>query len=285
LLSDADLILYLGARIDYRTGFARPPAIRPDAKAVRIDIDPNELHQGRDPDLAILGNPRLVAEQLAEMFRRLDGRPHRAWLDEARRRDRAFCSRWTDTPMPSCPPMTGRHLVDALRPFTQGDTLFLIDGGNIGQWAHMLLCDRYPSNWLTCGASAVVGWGLPGAMAARLAEPARPVILLSGDGASTFTIAELECAARQGLPFVMIVADDQAWGIVVSGQSQRYGADKTAACRLGAIRYDQLAESLGAIGLRADSPDQIAPAIEKGLKADRPTLIHVPTAAGGPTDV
>jgi acetolactate synthase-1/2/3 large subunit len=285
LLPDADLLVYLGARIDYRTGFARPPSIRPDAKVIRIDIDANELHQGRNADLAVLGSPRQVTLQLTEMFRRLGGRPHRAWLDEVRRRDRAFRRRWFDDPAPSAPPMTGRHLVDALRPFTRGDALFLIDGGNIGQWAHMVLCDRYPSNWLTCGASAVVGWGLPGAMAARLAEPARPVILLSGDGASTFTIAELECAVRQSLPFVMIVADDQAWGIVVSGQTQRYGENGVSGCRLGPIRYDQLAESLGAIGVRVESQEQIAPAVEQGLKADRPTVIHVPIAAGGPADV
>ena len=61
---------------------------------------------------------------------------------------------------------------------------------------------------------------LPGAMAARALYPDRAVILLSGDGSFTFTVAELECAARQGLPFVAVVADDECWGIV-SGHQQR----------------------------------------------------------------
>jgi len=226
-----------------------------------------------------------VADALIEAFKRLDGKPRRGWLDEARKRDRAFRSRWIDTPVPDAPPMTGRHVVEALRPFVQDDTLFLVDGGNIGQWAHMVLCDRYPADWLTCGASAVVGWGVGGAMAARLAAPDRPVILLSGDGASTFTIADLESAARQGLPFVMVVADDQAWGIVVSGQRQRHGEDNTCGCRLGPIRYDQLAESLGCIGVRIEHPSEIGPAIERGINADRPTVVHVPIAVGGPADV
>ena len=284
LLADADLIVYLGARIDYRTGYARPPAVQADCKIVRVDVDANELHQGRDPDVAIVGNPRLVIDELAETFKRLDGKPHDAWLNEARERDRAFRSRWLDTPAPDAAPMTGRHVVDALRPFVQDDALFLVDGGNIGQWAHMALCDRYPADWLTCGASAVVGWGLGGAMAARLAAPDRPVILLSGDGASTFTIAELECAARQNLPFVMVVADDQAWGIVVSGQDRRYGSDNTTACRLGPIQYDQLAESLGCHGVRVETPDEIGPAIARGIQADRPTVVHVPIAVGAPAD-
>ncbi len=285
LLGDADLIVYVGARIDYRTGYGRPPVIKPDCRIVRIDVDADELHQGRAPDVAIVGNPRLVVDQLAHAFERLDGKPHRAWLDEARKRDRAFRSPWLDTPMPAAPPMTGRHVVEAIRPFVQDDAIFLVDGGNIGQWAHMALCDRYPAEWLTCGASAVVGWGLGGAMAARLAAPDRPVILLSGDGASTFTIADLESAARQGLPFVMVLADDEAWGIVVTGQGRHYGADNLTGCKLGPIRYDQLAESLGCHGVRVEAPDAIGPAIERGLAADRPTLVHVPIATGGPADV
>ncbi len=284
LLADADLIVYVGARIDYRTGYGRPPAIRSDCKIVRVDVDADELHQGRDPDVAIVGNPRLVLEHLVEAYRLLGGKPHCAWLEEARERLRAFRSRWVDTPVPAASPMTGRHVVEALRPFVRDDAIFCIDGGNIGQWAHMVLADRYPAEWLTCGASAVVGWGLGGAMAARLAAPDRPVILLSGDGASTFTIADLESAARQGLPFVMVLADDQAWGIVVTGQSRRHGPDSTCGCKLGPIRYDQLAESLGCHGVRVERPEQIGPAIERGIKADRPTLVHVPIVTGGPAD-
>ena len=74
--------------------------------------------------------------------------------------------------------MTGHHVVEALRPFLTEETVFLVDGGNIGQWAHQCLADGYPEHWLTCGASGVVGWGLGGAMGSRLAYPDRPIILL-----------------------------------------------------------------------------------------------------------
>ena len=71
--------------------------------------------------------------------------------------------------------MTGHHIVEALRPYLGNDVLFLIDGGNIGQWAHMALGDHYSANWLTCGPSGVVGWGVSGAIAAKLARPDQPV--------------------------------------------------------------------------------------------------------------
>lgn len=284
LLSEADVLLYVGARIDYRTGYARPPAVPDTCKVVRIDADAAETNQGRPADVPIVGNPRLVLEDLAEAYQRTGAAAHSDWLAEARRREREFRKPWLDAPPPSSPSMTGRHIVDTLRPFVQDDAIFLVDGGNIGQWAHMVLGDRYPPEWLTCGASAVVGWGMGGAIAARLAAPDRPVILLSGDGASTFNIADLECAARQKLPFVMIVADDQAWGIVVSGQRKRYGEDHLCGCTLGPIRYDQLAESLGCRGACVETPEQLHQAIEEGIRADRPTVIHAPIATGGPAD-
>jgi len=282
LLPDADLVLMVGARVDYRIGYGHPPTIAKEARVVRVDVDAEELRRGLEPDVGILGDARSVLDQLSEEMRRLEARPHRAWLEESRRRDRAFHARWIETPAPVAPPMTGRHVVDALRSFVKDDALFLVDGGNIGQWAHMALCDRYPGHWLTCGASGVVGWGLPGAMAAKCAYPDRPVILLSGDGSIGFTLTEFESAVRQGIPFVVVLADDRAWGIVLSGQEERYGPDGVLASRLGEIRYDQVAEGLGAIGVRVERPEEIAPAIERGLRADRPTLIHVPIRGLGP---
>ncbi|MFH1006477.1 MAG: thiamine pyrophosphate-dependent enzyme [Candidatus Latescibacterota bacterium] len=213
-----------------------------------------------------------------------EARPHLAWLAEAGERNRGFRARFRETPAPVAPPMTGRHIVDALRPFVEDEALFLVDGGNIGQWAHMALCDRYPGHWLTCGASGVVGWGLPGAMAAKCAFPDRPVILLSGDGSIGFTLTELESSVRQGMSFVVVVADDRAWGIVANGQEEQYGSDGVLASRLGEIRYALVAEGLGAIGVRVESPDQIGPAIQRGLAADRPTLIHVPIDGMSPIE-
>ncbi|MCI0463526.1 MAG: thiamine pyrophosphate-binding protein, partial [Gemmataceae bacterium] len=190
LLADADLIVLVGVHVDYRVGYLKPPAISAKARVVRIDRDPAEVYQGAVPELGLLGDPAVVLKQLWEEWlrRHLSARP--AWLRETQARNRRFRARWAKAP--AAPPLTGHHLVEGLRPVLSDDLLFLIDGGNIGQWAHVLLWDRYPGHWLTCGASAVVGWGLPAAIAAKALYPSRPVLLLSGDGAIGFTIAELE---------------------------------------------------------------------------------------------
>ena len=265
-------------------GYCLPPTVSDDTTIIRIDVDATELRTGIEPNLKLLGDPCTVLGQLAHEIRRIEAEPHTEWLAEARRRRDEFVKPWVADPAAEPPPMTGRHIVDAIRPFLDDEMVLLIDGGNIGQWAHVALGDRYPTHWLTCGASAVVGWGLPGAITARLAYPDRPVLLLSGDGAIGFTLGELETSVKHSAPFVILVADDQAWGIVVSGQRQAYGSEGVLASRMSETRYAQIADACGAVGIRADDPLRLSAALKQALAANRTTLIHAPIAIGGPAD-
>jgi acetolactate synthase-1/2/3 large subunit len=260
LLAEADCIVMAGAAADYRVGFLQPGAIREDA-VVR--------HLTR-------GWPAL-----REACQSHGVRPYVAWLREAVQRRDEFRRAAAEKGAAQAQRGTHAiHILEALRGAVTEETLLLIDGGSIGQWAHQLLCDRYPGHWLTCGRSGVVGWGIGGAMAARLVHPGRPVILLSGDGAFTFNVGDLECAARQGLHFVAVVADDQGWGITREGQRAQFG--EAIASELGPIAIDRLAESLGARGVRVDLPGQIRPALERALAERAVSVIHVPIVGGNP---
>ncbi len=283
LLADADLVLVVGAQVDYRLGYLEAPAVSTAAKVARIDVDPLMLRQGVAPDVAIHADPRHALAALADELVRRGAAPHTAWLEEARRRYHQWRHRW-DAGLPPAPPMIGHHIVEALRPLLTGDLLFLTDGGNIGQWVHQVLGDRYPENWLTCGASGVVGWGLGGAIGAKATFPDRPVVLLSGDGSFGFTVAELETAVRHNTPFVTVLADDRYWGIVATGQLHQYGPEGVLGCRLGPVRYDLVAEGFGAWGLRAETPAAILPAVQQGLASGRPTVVHVPLTRLGPSE-
>ena len=254
LLADADCIVMAGAIADYRVGF-----LQQATPVVHLTRAWDQLGD-------TLGDPRPS---------------HINWLGEAQRRRDEFRRSVEKAGAEQARQGTHTvHIIEALRPLLTDDACLLIDGGTIGQWAHQLLTDRYPSRWLTCGRSGVVGWGLGGAMAARLAYPNNPVILLSGDGAFTFNVAELECAARQRLHFVAIVADDLGWGITRTGHIRQFG--EAIASSLGPIAFDKLAESLGARGVVAKTPEEIRPTIEEGLRSDAVTVIHVPIVGGHP---
>ncbi len=249
---------------------------------MRIDIDPGELRQGADPQVAIQADLKSALAALTAEAKRRQLQSFSAWCEEARGRYNDHRKRWAaGPPAGKC---TSHHLVEALRPLLDEDILFLVDGGNIGQWVHQLFGDRYPENWVTCGASAVIGWGLGGAIAAKKEFPDRPVLLLSGDGSFGFTIAEIETAVRQCTPFVAVVADDQQWGIVACGQRKQYGKEGVLASALGPTRYDQVAKGFGANGIYIESINQLLPTVREALTAPCVTVIHVPVLHAGPSD-
>ncbi|MBM3728600.1 MAG: thiamine pyrophosphate-binding protein [Acidobacteria bacterium] len=254
LLEDADLVIMAGAVPDYRTGYLQTSA--------RI------VYQTRGwADSQAMLSPSAA---------------HAAWLEETRTRHARFRASIDQRGREQAQGRTHAiDIIDAIRPRLTPDACLLLDGGSIGQWAHQLLaCHRYPGHWLTCGRSGVVGWGLGGAMAARLVYPEAPVILLSGDGAFTFTVAEIECAVRQKLPFVAIVADDESWGITRTGHERQFG--EPISSTLGPIAFDQLARSLGARGVVATAADQIGPLLDEALALREVTVIHVPIVGGNP---
>jgi acetolactate synthase-1/2/3 large subunit len=258
LLSDADVIVMAGAAADYRVGYLQAGAVDPQAAVVRLDRGWGSL---------------------AGSYRTRGGRSHEGWLSEARQRKDAFRAKVEETATRQASAgLHAIHVLRALREVLAGDAVLAIDGGSIGQWAHQLLCDRYPGHWLTCGRGGVVGWGLGGAMAARLVFPDRPVVLLSGDGSFTFGPAEIECAVRQRLPFVAVVADDQAWGITRAGHEAKYG--EAISSTLGAVDFVKMAEAFGARGVLARSEEEICSAVRVAIGAGEVTVIHVPIVGG-----
>ena len=259
LMASADCVILAGSLSDYRVGYMEesPP------RAFR-------LTRGW--------------KQLREVMIDFGGAAFNSWLNEARQLQGAHIRGIRETAVRQ---LVGTrthalHIVDVLEKWLPEDAVLIIDGGSIGQWAHQLLTSqRYPGHWLTCGRSGVVGYGLGAAMAACLAYPDRAVVLLSGDGAFTFNVADLECAQRQGLHFTAIVADDQCWGITHSGHLRQFGQGLST--QLGPIQFDLLARSLGCIGHRVDAVRDLAPRFRDALAARQTTVLHVPITGGNPT--
>ena len=276
LIAEADVIVTLSARIDFRLTFGRPPLVGENVRFIRIDADPREVHKFVEGEPGIVGDPRTVMEQLLKEAsqRQWD---NGKWLERILERRQASFDFWTAQSGETDAPFSSPALCRVVKPFLEREITFLLDGGNIGRWAHMLFFDRHPSHWLTCGISGVIGWGIPGAVAAKMNRPEEPLLLLSGDGSAGFTLGDIQTAVRYRTPYTAVIAHDSAWGIVTDGQPD----GRHAGSELGEIRYDRVAEALGAKGVYVSRLADIAPAIEEGLGSDVPVFIHVPTLSYG----
>ena len=169
--------------------------------------------------------------------------------------------------------MTAYDVMDAIGQQTaESDPIFVIDGGEVGQWAQSVL----PlDNALTNGISGAIGGSLPQAIGVAMANPDRHVIAIMGDGTAGFYLSELDTARRLGLKLTVIVANDLRWGAEVVIQERLYGADRVAGCLLDEkTRYDQIAKGFGANGILAETLDQFETGLAKALKSRKPTVIN-----------
>ncbi|MEW6754847.1 MAG: thiamine pyrophosphate-binding protein [Candidatus Latescibacterota bacterium] len=280
LLEDADLVLLAGAEVDYRVGYLQSPPLGGDLRVVRIQPDPARAARCR-VDVDLLADPGTALAQVQEACTGRQIRGFEAWLAEAQQRQARFAEGLRVAPAQGDGRLPGPEVMAVLEEVLPPEAVLIVDGGNVGQWFHQTLGRRrYPGHWLTCGASGVVGNGIGAAMAARTGFAHRPVVLLSGDGAATFNLPDLERAAAQGLPFVMLIADDEAWGIVEVGHRRQYGEPLNSA--LGPIDFAALAQSLGALGTRVSSRGELERALRQGMGERLPAVIHVPVTGGFP---
>ena len=177
----------------------------------------------------------------------------------------------------------GLHAVQIaaeLRQTLTDETVLLIDAGSAAQWAHHLLCDQYPRDRLSCGPSGVCRLGTRWRDGSQNGVPRPPCDPAFWGRSFTFTVAEIECAVRQRLPFVVIVADDQAWGITMSGHIKRFG--EPISSTLGPIDFVKLAQSFGARGVLAETQEELRSAVEEATTLDTVTVVHVPIVGGNP---
>src|SRR5262249_41770035 len=180
----------------------------------------------------------------------------------------AHCA--SDTSSPIHPAAFYRELATALPP----DVLYSWDGGDFVHWGRAILPACQPGGWLRLGPLGTIGAALPNAIALQLAHPGRRVAMITGDGALGFYIAEMDTAVRHGLPIVIIVGNDAAWGLERELQYAS-GATEGAACALQSARYDVIMKAFGGDGETIDRLEQVHPAVERAFAANRPYCLNV----------
>ena len=123
------------------------------------------------------------------------------------------------------------------------------------------------------GPLGTLGVGMPFAIAAQVANPGRPVVILYGDGSFGLNGFEYDTAVRFGLPIIGVVGNDAAWGQMMRPQKATYGTtDNTLLSR---TRYDKVVEALGGHGELAEKPEEIRPALERALASGKPACVNV----------
>jgi acetolactate synthase-1/2/3 large subunit len=180
-------------------------------------------------------------------------------------------------PGPAHPGRLAHEAVAAGREVCGDDLTFVADGGDCLVWALSEFPALHPGSGLqTSTALGTLGVGVPFANAAALAH-GHPVVAIIGDGAFGLAAMELDTAVRHNLPVVFCVSNNHVWGDVRNEAQNWFGKGRIVAAELPGTDYAALARALGAHGERAETPDEIRPAVERALRTGGPALVDVET--------
>ncbi len=284
-LQESDLIVSLGARFDDRvTGKAA--LFAPHAKVVHVDIDPAEISKIRTADVPIVGDLREVLVDLQAAFETAsegaapDITEWWSYLDGLR----------NEFPLGYAPTSDGllspQHVISRIGELTGPEGVYASGVGQHQMWAAQFIKYERPNSWLNSGGAGTMGYAVPAAMGAKVAEPDRAVWAIDGDGCFQMTNQELATCVINNIPIKVAIINNSSLGMVRQWQTLFYNGRyshtdlNTGHATQRVPDFVKLAEAYGCLALRVETEDQVDAAIQLALETnDRPVVIDFVVSA------
>ena len=268
--SEADVVLVLGKRVDFRLALGSSRLFPDAAKFIQVDIHPAEIGMNRRVDVGICADLKATLKAMLADIAGDAQWEERPWVNRAREL-RSEWNAWLADAADRESPIHPAALYAELRNALPKNVLYSWDGGDFAHWGRAILPATIAGGWVRLGPLATIGAALPNGLALQMAHPEKPVAVITGDGSVGFYIAEMDTAVRHNLPIVIIVGNDAGWGL----ERELQGRDRTVGCELRATRYDLVMKGFGGDGENITTLDEVAPAIQRAFAARRPYLLNV----------
>jgi acetolactate synthase-1/2/3 large subunit len=263
-VTHCDLILAIGARWDDRiTG--KVDEFCPKATKIHIDVDPAEFNKVLRPDLCLLGDARIVLEQLLPLVEPLDSAEWLAQCKEWRRRHPLKYLKKGG--------LRAQHVLDRLDALSEGRTIITSDVGQHQMWAAQFCRTREGRRWITSGGAGTMGFGFPAAIGAWFARPDQEVWAVVGDGGFQMTLCELATAAVKKAAVKILVINNNYLGMVRQWQELFFENRLSGVDLEGNPDFVKLAEAYGVKGLRITRPGDIDRKLREARAHPGPVLV------------
>ena len=278
-VAEADLVFFIGSQTggQVTSNWKVPKA---GAPVIHLDIDAREIGRNYDTRVGLLGDARTVLRQMLEQAGSVRPADRSAWLA----RTRALVDEWQQSfaalRASDAVPMRPERLCAEISRALPADGIVVSDTGHSGIWTGALIeFTKKGQRLIRCAGS--LGWGLPGAIGVKCAQPDRTVVCFAGDGGVYYHMAELETAARYGINIVLVVNNNSALNQEIplvngayKGLPNRNGRDLWGFLD---VNFAKIAENMGCVGIRVEKPADLPAAFKKAFAAGKPVVIDVVT--------
>ena len=277
-MQEADLLIALGTRFDDRvTG--QVSSFAPGAKIVHVDIDPAELGKIRRPEVPIVGDCRLVTEEIARvLIASGEPQPERtAWWGQLKEWQERFPLYYE--PQADGELLKPQAVIEAIRDASPEDTTVVAGVGQHQMWASQYWRFEHPYTWVNSGGLGTMGFAVPAAIGAKVGRPDRTVWAIDGDGCFQMTAQELVTASSERIPIKVAILNNAYLGMVRQWQELFY-EERYSEVYLSPDLPDYVkwAESMGCVAFRVEHADDVGPVVEKANSIDdQPVVIDFRT--------
>jgi acetolactate synthase-1/2/3 large subunit len=269
---EADLLIAVGSRFDDRvTG--KIEAFAPQAKIIHIDIDPTSISKNVRVDLPIVGDCKRILSKILSLLEKEEIDSFKAGLDKWHHQIDKFKAihsmNYEQKGM-----IKPQYVIEAIYELTKGEAIISTEVGQNQMWTAQYFPFVKPRTLLTSGGLGTMGYGFPAAMGAQAAFPNKLVIDISGDGSFQMNSQELATVVQYHLPVKVVILNNGYLGMIRQWQEFFYGK-RYASSSLEGFSPDfvKLAEAYGAVGLRANKPEEVLPVLKKAFSIPEPVII------------
>ena len=272
-IQECDLLIALGTRFSDRvTG--NTAAFASKAKIVHFDIDPAELNKNVRADISVIGDLRETLPAFLDVVKNSSGEDlpvrFRPWRGEVLSMERAHPLGWKASEA-----IRPEELIRRVRELVPADTICVTDVGQHQMWAAQFFGCHEPRRFLTSGGLGTMGYGLPAAIGAKLANPDKEVVLITGDGSIMMNCQEFATMADNDIDVKVVIVHNSILGMVGQWQRLFYSHHYSASELKGKTDFVKLAEAMGVAGCRIETREEFAEVLPQALRAKGARLIDV----------
>lgn len=263
-IQDCDLLIAVGARFDDRvTGNVKTFA--PNARIIHIDIDPASISKNVNVDIPVVGDAKVILSQMLDL---VEYKERKRWFDKIADWKRKYPFRF-DNNSSSIKP---QYVIEQIWQQTKGRAIITTGVGQNQMWAAQFYRFSKPRQFLSSGGLGTMGYGLPAAIGAQVAQPEAAVIDIDGDHSFNMTMTELSTAVEHKLPIKVCILNNGYMGMVRQWQELFYHK-RYSKSYLANPDYATVARALGAVGITVDKKADVVKAIEQMLAEKQPCVV------------
>ena len=268
-LTECDLLINLGSRFDDRLA-SKPDAFAPNAKIVHVDIDPSEINKVIDTDLGIVADCKRVLEAL--FSENVSTAPHEQWIQYCKANKQKHPFKYDNDDSTFSKPQIA---IEYIGKITHGEAIVTTDVGQHQMWAAQFYPFKNHGQWVTSGGLGTMGFGIPSAIGAQLAEPDKTVVCFVGDGGFQMTNQEMALLPEYHLNVKIVLINNGTLGMVKQWQDKFFNQRFSHSVFNDQPDFMKMAEAYGINGYLIDTPDKLKSQIDAAFAHEGPALIEV----------